>query len=372
MRKIKGTYAQATVYSHTAEDYALKQIEMICNHEAAEGSRIAVMPDVHPGKVGPIGLTMTLGNKIMPNLLGVDIGCGVSYMKLKQTRIEYQKLDTVIRENIPVGSRIRNTPHLRSRDVTFSDLLCQKHVSQEKALQSLGTLGGGNHFIEVDRDEEGSLYVFVHSGSRRLGKEVTEHYLKEGERALNAKGVRVPYEMTWLEGQLMEDYLHDVYEVQGFARRNREIILSELAKQMKWKTVQFDESIHNYVDENRILRKGAAPAYEDDEVIIPVNMRDGVILGVGKGNPAWNYSVPHGAGRITDRVTARREHTVGEFKAATKGIYSSTVGIETLDEAPFAYRDIDEILEAIKETAEVKKILKPLYNYRAIERKEKR
>ncbi|MCI8608359.1 MAG: RtcB family protein [Firmicutes bacterium] len=369
MQKMKGTYAAATVYSHTVEDYALKQIEVICNHEVAEGSRIAIMPDVHPGKVGPIGLTMTLGSKIMPILLGTDIGCGISYMKIKQNRIEYQKLDTVIRENIPVGSKIRDIPHLHSKDFDFKALLCQKHVSEKKAVLSLGTLGGGNHFIEADRDEEGNLYVFVHTGSRRLGAEVTEFYLKEGQRRLKRRGVTVPYELTWLEGQLMEDYLNDVREMQNFAMVNRKIILSELAKQMKWKAVCFGESIHNYVDENGILRKGAAAAYENDEVIIPVNMRDGIILARGKGNPAWNFSVPHGSGRVSNRETVKIQHTVREFKDAMKGIYSATIGKETLDEAPFAYRGMEEILEAIQDTAEVKKILKPLYNYRAMEKR---
>lgn len=291
MIKISGKYVSAAVYSCTVEPYALARIKAICDHPAAADTRIAVMPDVHPGKVGPIGLVMTLGSKIMP--------------------------------------------HLYSQDFDFNDLICRKHVSEKKAMLSLGTLGGGNHFIEGDRDEEGGLYLFVHTGSRRLGKEVTEFYLKEGERGLD-----VPYEQTWLEGQLMEDYLHDVHGVQGFAMLNRKIILSEFATYMKWKVTGFGESIHNYVDENRILRKGAAAAYAENEVIIPVNMRDGIILGTGKGNPGWNFSVPHGAGRIVNRETIRTRHTVGEFKSSMKGIYSSTIGKETLDEVPFAYRGI--------------------------------
>lgn len=213
------------------------------------------------------------------------------------------------------------------------------------------------------------MYIFVHTGSRRLGREITEFYLKEGQRRLKEKGIDVPYELTWLEGTLLEDYLHDVYQVQAFATRNRKCILSELANHMKWKVTYFGESIHNYVDERRILRKGAAAAYAGDEIIIPVNMKDGVILGTGKGNPDWNFSVPHGAGRIANREMIREQHTVREFKNTMEGIYSSTIGAFTLDEAPFAYRGINEILEAIKDTAEVKKVLKPLYNYRAMEKR---
>lgn len=367
MQKIKGTYASATVYAKTVEEYALAQIQMICDSQAALGSKIRVMPDVHPGKVGPIGLTMTLSEKVMPGLVGIDIGCGTSYIQIKRTKIEYQKLDSVIRQHIPVGSKIRETPHFFSRDFEFDDLLCRKHVHERKAVLSLGTLGGGNHFLEIDEDEEGNQYVFVHSGSRRLGREVTEYYLQKGQQELQARGITVPYELVYLEEQLMEDYLHDMKEVQGFAMLNREIILSELAKRMKWKITHFGESIHNYVDENRILRKGASSAYAADEVIIPINMRDGIILGKGKGNPDWNCSAPHGAGRVMNRQEVRQQYTVSEFKETMKGIYSSTVSRETLDEAPFTYRSINEILDAVTDTMEVKKILKPVYNYKAME-----
>ncbi len=367
MQKIKGTYASATVYAKTVEEYALAQIQMICDSQAALGSKIRVMPDVHPGKVGPIGLTMTLSEKVMPGLVGIDIGCGISYIQIKRTKIEYQKLDSVIRQHIPVGSKIRETPHFFSRDFEFDDLLCRKHVHERKAVLSLGTLGGGNHFLEIDEDEEGNQYVFVHSGSRRLGREVTEYYLKEGQCRLREKGLDVPYEQTWLEGQLMEDYLHDMKEVQGFAMLNREIILSELAKRMKWKITHFGESIHNYVDENRILRKGASSAYAADEVIIPINMRDGIILGKGKGNPDWNCSAPHGAGRVMNRQQAKSMHTVSEFRSAMDGVYSPTICKETLDEAPFAYRGMEEILDVVSEAVAVEKILKPVYNYKAAE-----
>lgn len=367
MQKIKGKYAEAVVYSDTAEDYALAQVKMICDQEAAAGSRIALMPDVHPGKIGPVGLTMTPGDRILPGLIGVDMGCGISYVRIKETKVEFQKLDSVIRQNIPVGSKIRKEPHLYSTDFDLSKLICKKHVNETKALLSLGTLGGGNHFLELDRDEEGFLYVMVHSGSRNTGREVSEYYMKQGQKHLKKTGMQVPYELTYLEGQLMEEYLHDLAEVQRYAMLNREIILTELVRRMKWKEVSYGESIHNYVDEDGILRKGAVSARVDEEVIIPVNMKDGIILGTGKGNPDWNASAPHGAGRIMRRDEVKKKHTVSEYKEMMKGVYSPTIGKETLDEAPFAYRRMDQILPAIADTVEVKKILKPLYNYKAAE-----
>lgn len=369
MQKIIGTYTSAAIYSDTAEDYAKAQAKMICDQPAAENSKIRLMPDIHPGHIGPVGLTMTIADKVMPGLIGTDIGCGVSYIKIKKTNIEYQKLDKVIAEMIPAGSSIRTEPHRLSDDFDFSDLVCRKHINAKKALLSLGTLGSGNHFIEVDVDTEGNQYLVVHSGSRHLGKEIAEYYLKRGQAELKEKGLDIPYEMTFLERQLMGDYLKDVITVQGYAMLNREIILREIAKAMKWKIVSYGECIHNYIDENKILRKGAVAAYEDDEVIIPINMKDGIILGKGKGNPEWNYSAPHGSGRILSRSDVKNHHTVSEFKKEMKDIHCSTVGADTLDEAPFAYRSIDEIRDAIKDAVDIVKVLKPVYNYKAGERR---
>lgn len=365
MQKIKGKYADAVIYSDTAEDYAVAQVQMICDNEAAEGSKIRVMPDVHPGKIGPVGLTMYVKDKIMPGLVGGDIGCGVSYAKIKKTKIEFQQLDKVIREEIPTGSGIRKLLHHMSESFDFGQLLCRKHINQEKVLLSLGTLGGGNHFIELDRDDEGSIYVVVHSGSRNLGREVAEYYLHRGQEVLKAKGIELPYELTFLESGLMEDYLHDVRIVQAYAKLNREIMLKVLAKAMKWKVISDGGSFHNYVDGSGVLRKGADSAQAGEEVIIPINMRDGIILGVGKGNDEWNCSAPHGAGRLFSRSEVQNHHTVSEYKKAMKGIYCSTVGAGTLDEAPFAYRGLDEIKSSIGDTVEITKILKPIYNYKA-------
>ena len=210
---INGVYASAEIFSEQVEEYAVAQIQMICDNKASEGSVIRVMPDVHPGKVGTIGLTMTVGERVLPNLVGIDIGCGITLTKLKQKKAEFQKLDTVIRENVPSGGNIRGKAHRRSAEFNCEALLCFRNIHADRAGRSLGTLGGGNHFIELDRDDDGSMYVAVHSGSRHLGKEVTEYYLKCGQRELKEQGVEVPYELTWLTGKLKEAYLHDLQVV---------------------------------------------------------------------------------------------------------------------------------------------------------------
>ena len=369
MKIINGTYNHATVFttnnSNTAiDDYAVAQLQMICDNETSAGCKICVMPDVHPGKVCTIGLTTTIGDKLMPNLIGLDIGCGMTLAKLKNKNTEYQKLDTVIREHIPSGFDIRKKAHRFSEDFDFTGLYCYAHINEDKAMRSLGTLGGGNHFIELDVDDAKNLYVVIHSGSRRLGREVTEYYLMKGHRYLKNQGITLPYELTYLEGEWMEHYLHDLEIVQEFAELNRQTMLDELIKNMKWKCEDSYSCIHNYVADG-ILRKGAISAKEGEPVIIPINMRDGIILGTGLGNPDWNYSAPHGAGRIMNREKAKQTHTVSEFKSQMKGIYSSCIGKDTLDEAPFAYRSIEDIQEVIGDTVEVTKILRPVYNYKA-------
>lgn len=368
METVSGKYADAIIFTDDLEDYARAQIKMICDHEVAEKTKIRVMPDVHPGKVGPIGLTMTVGEKMIPNLLGIDIGCGMSLVKLKEKRMEFQKLDRVIREKIPSGFAVRNNVHYKAEEFDYERLYCCKNINKEKAGLSLGTLGSGNHFIEVDKDEKGNLYIIVHSGSRHLGKEVTDYYVTEGAKLLKSKGMEVPYPMTWLEGELMERYLADVRVVQEYAALNREIILTEILKWMKLKATEEFSAIHNYIDtegNERILRKGAISAKAGEKVIIPINMRDGVLLGIGKGNAEWNDSAPHGSGRKIKREEIKNQYTVSFFKSAMKGIYCSCIGADTLDEAPFAYRGLEQILKNIEETVEVTQVLKPVYNFKA-------
>ena len=238
METVNGKYADAVIFTEDLEDYAKAQIQMICDNEVAENSKIRIMPDVHPGIVGPIGLTMTVGKRIIPNLLGIDIGCGMSLVKLKEKRMEFQKLDKVIREKVPSGFAVRDNIHHKAEEFDFERLYCYKNINKEKARLSLGTLGSGNHFIEVDKDEKGNLYIIVHSGSRHLGKEVMDYYINEGAKLLKSKGMEVPYPMTWLEGELMGRYMADVKVVQEYAALNREIILSEIIKGMKLKVTE--------------------------------------------------------------------------------------------------------------------------------------
>lgn len=367
MDNITGRFATASVFAANIEDYARSQIRMILDNQVSINSKVRIMPDCHPGKVGPIGLTMTVTDKIIPQLMGVDIGCGMLMAKV-EGRFEYPKLDRVISENVPSGFNIRKMPHNKALFEVISELRCLRAVNSDKALKSLGTLGGGNHFIEVDKGEDG-YYVIIHSGSRHLGYDVADYYTETARRRLANMGKDVPYEMAYVEGTLMDDYLHDVEIATAYATLNREIILQEILKGMKWKEIERYESIHNYIgtlpDGTKILRKGAASACEGEMVIIPINMRDGVILGVGKGNPEWNYSAPHGSGRVLRRDEVKNHYTVSAFKNDMKGIYSSSISAGTLDEAPVAYRGIDEIKDVISDSVEVKEIVKPVYNFKA-------
>ena len=373
MKTINGIATSAIIFhtnatEHSVDDYAIAQIQMLCDNEAFENCKIRIMPDVHPGKVGTIGFTSTLGEHILPNVIGIDIGCGMTLAKVKGKIKEFQKLDTVIRERVPSGFSVQKKIHNQALDFDFSSLYCYKHIREQHARLSLGTLGGGNHFIEVDVDEEKNCYLVVHSGSRHLGQEVTEHYLREGQRELQSNGIHVPYELTYLAGTLKEQYLHDLAIVQDFATLNRNIIITEICKGMKWKVQENTSCIHNYVDfsdETPILRKGAISAKTDEPVIIPINMRDGILLGTGRGNEEWNCSAPHGAGRILKRENVKKSYTLSSFKSEMKGIYSSCINKDTLDEAPFAYRSIGEIKEAITETVIIHKIIKPIYNFKA-------
>ena len=365
MKIIKGIYAEAKIFTDDVEEYAQAQVKMICDNQVAEGSKIRLMPDIHPGKVGPIGLSMTVTDKVIPQLLGVDIGCGMICVKLNKNTAEFQKLDRVIRENVPSGFGIRKEPHHMAEEFSCEKLRCARHINRQKAERSLGTLGGGNHFIELDRGDDGSLYLVVHTGSRHLGEEVAEYYTKLASTSLQERGLEVPYYMSYLEGEQKEAYVEDVQTVQGYAELNRQIIVREILKGMKWKAVEQFSVAHNYLDDFGVLRKGAIAAEKGARVIIPANMRDGMILGAGLGNEDWNRSAPHGSGRRMKREDIKSRYTVSDFKKEMKGIYSSCVGADTLDEAPFAYRSIMEIADRIGDTAQITEILRPVYNYKA-------
>ena len=309
MKTVNGVYTSAKIFNtnttkYSIDDYAIAQLQALCDNKAFEGCSIRVMPDVHPGKVVTIGFTSTLGKQILPNVIGIDMGCGMTLARIKGKTKEFQKLDVVIRENVPSGFAVRKNVHHMAENIDLTKLHCYKHIFEEKALLSLGTLGGGNHFIELDIDDNNNTYLVVHTGSRHLGKEVTEYYLTEGQKYLKSIGIHIPYEMTYLEGALMDFYLHDLSIVQEFSTLNREIIIAEITKGMKWKVTESYSCIHNYVDFNPdtpILRKGAISSQKGEPIIIPINMRDGILLGTGLGNPDWNYSAPHGAGRIMKR-----------------------------------------------------------------------
>ncbi len=374
MITIFGKYTNALVYTtdneqYAIDDYARKQLQMICDHPSAAGSRIRVMPDVHPGKVGTIGLTMTVGESLMPNLVGVDIGCGMTIARIRTKGMECQKLDTVIRDNVPVGGAVRKTNHRLCDKAVLRRLHCYKAVDEAKAERSIGTLGGGNHFIEIDRDGEGAFYLVIHSGSRHLGVEVTEYYLREGQKASQTKKQGyAPYDLTCLEGELLGQYLHDLEIVQEFAGLNREAMVDEIVRGMKWKVLDSYTCIHNYIDFSAdvpLLRKGAISAKVGEPVVIPINMRDGIILGKGLGNEDWNCSAPHGSGRIYRRSEVKEHHTVSEFRRAMEGIYSICINKDTLDESPFAYRSIEDMLKVVGDTVAVDKVIRPVYNFKA-------
>lgn len=368
MKKIYGTYTSATVFTDSIDQYALAQVQMICEHPCAEGSRICIMPDVHPGKAGPIGLTMTFRDRLLPALVGIDIGCGMTCAVLGRKKIEYQQLDRVIREQVPGGLSIRRTPHSRGTDFPYETLECAEHIHLEKAVLSMGTLGGGNHFIEIDRDEEGVHYLTIHSGSRRLGKEMAEFYLRQGQRELKVRRISAPCPMIWLDGPLLAGYLRDLEVVQDYAAQNRLAILETLCKYMKWKPAGVFSCAHNYVAQEGngyILRKGAVSAKAGERILIPANMRDGILLATGRGNPEWNCSAPHGSGRLLKREDVAKRYTLSQFKSEMKGIHCTCVSRETLDEAPFAYRDIRTVAALIGDTADIQKLLIPVYNYKA-------
>lgn len=365
MKTVKGIWAEAKIYTDDVEDYALAQVKMICDNEAAKGSRICLMPDIHPGKVGPIGLSMTVTDRVIPQLLGVDLGCGMTCVKLNTDRAEFQKLDRVIRENVPSGFAVRKEAHCMAKEFSYEGLHCIRHIDRSRAEKSLGTLGGGNHFIELDRGEDGGMYLVVHTGSRHLGEEVAEYYTKLAHRRLSEQGLEVPYYMSYLEQEGKEAYLEDVRILQRYAEWNRQIIVREILKGMKWKAKEQFSAAHNYLDETGMLRKGCVSAQKGEHVIIPANMKEGILLGVGRGSREWNCSAPHGSGRRLKREEVKKQYTVSAFKKEMKGIFSTCVGAETLDEAPFAYRSISEIAEQIKDTVEITERLVPVYNYKA-------
>lgn len=365
---VKGKYNTAKVFTDNLESEALAQIEELCNQDFVQGSIIRIMPDAHAGVGCTIGTTMTITDKVVPNLVGVDIGCGMETIKLKDKEIDFQKLDKIIHAHIPAGYDIRNKPHKYAQYVDLEQLYCKKYVDLERARLSIGTLGGGNHFIEVNKDQNGDFYLVVHSGSRHLGKQVAEYYQELAYQELTGgkKSSKIKKHLAYLQGQSFRNYLHDMKLVQQFAVYNRQAIVDEIISRMGFEIEERFTTIHNYIDlDNMLLRKGAISAQKGEKVLIPMNMRDGSLICLGKGNKDWNYSAPHGAGRLMSRKQAKATITLEEFQRSMAGIYSTTVNRSTLDECALAYKPMEEIIANIQDTVEILEIIKPVYNFKA-------
>lgn len=368
MQEIKGLFNTAVVFTDKLEASADRQIQTLCDQEFARGSKIRIMPDVHSGIGCTIGTTMTIADKIVPNLVGVDIGCGMEVIKLANRQLELQKLDKLIYNKIPSGFNVRDKEHKFNADIDLTQLKCKDRVKLNRARRSIGTLGGGNHFIEINQDNQGNLYLVVHSGSRHLGHEVASLYQREAHKSLKSLSAAVPSSLAYVTGQLFHDYIHDTKIIQRFALLNRQAIVEEILKGMKLEAVERFTAIHNYIDtENMILRKGAVSAQKGEKLLIPLNMRDGSLICIGKGNAEWNYSAPHGAGRIMSRTEAKRTLTMSAYKETMEGIFTTSVNKATLDECPLAYKPVAEIVENIGDSVEILETIRPVYNFKAAE-----
>ena len=366
MIELRGKYAQAKVFTDVVDQESISQVIGLLNQPYAEGSQIRMMPDIHAGAGCTIGTTLTLRDQICPNLVGVDIGCGMETIRLKEKRMELQKLDKLIRQEIPSGFAIRQKLHRFADRVDLEELHCAKHIKLDRAYASIGTLGGGNHFIEVDRDDEGNLYIVIHSGSRHLGLEIAEFYQNAGFKSLQERGISVPKPLAYVDDALAENYLHDMRIAQAFADANRKAMADVIIKGMGLHVVEQFATVHNYIDVDAgILRKGAVSAQAGEKLLIPINMRDGSLICIGKGNPDWNYSAPHGAGRLMSRSEAKSSFTVSEYKKQMEGIYTTSVGQGTLDECPMAYKSMSDIVDNIGPTADIEAVIRPIYNFKA-------
>ena len=393
------------IFTSNIEQEAIDQINTLLNQPAFENCKVRIMPDVHAGAGCVIGFTADLGDKVIPNIVGVDIGCGMLTVKLHPTEIDFEKLDKVIREKIPYGRNVHEG-RIPGGYSDIQNLYCYRNLKDTKRLErSLGTLGGGNHFIEVDVDDEGNYYLVVHTGSRNLGKQVANYYqnlaielmsgkdelyakqaklieeykaqgrrkeiqaaIKELRHQFNPNPLNIPKELCYLTSEYRDQYLHDMRICQEFADAHRRQIASIIMSAMNWYSEDMWQTIHNYIEfGTNMVRKGAISAKAGERVLIPINMRDGCIIGIGKSNEDWNCSAPHGAGRIMSRNKAREIVSLDEFKDCMDGIFTTSVCVDTLDEAPMVYKPMDEIVENIKDTVEIEKIIKPVYNFKASE-----
>ena len=400
MFEIKGTVNTAICYAKVVEDEAIEQVRRLCSYALTEGSKVRIMPDVHSGKGCTIGTTMTVVDKACPNVVGVDIGCGMYTVKLEDKTLDFEKIDEAC-HFIPSGMNVWEG---RIERFNLTGLRCYRSLKDSRRLErSLGTLGGGNHFIEVDRASDGTFYLVIHSGSRNLGKqvaeiyqqlaidlhagkedyfrrrdEIIESYKAEGRRTeiqaalkslakeYDAKESEVPEDICWLYGSFLGDYLHDVEICQQFAKRSREKMAEIILERTGMTAKESFHTIHNYIDtDEMILRKGAIAAHAGEKVLIPINMRDGSVIAIGRGNPDWNFSAPHGAGRLMSRTKAKETLDLDSYKEAMAGIYTTSVNEQTIDEAPMAYKSLEDIIDVIRESVDIVDIMKPVYNFKA-------
>ena len=373
MIELTGQYNSAKIFTDNAESSAVAQIQHLLDQSFIAGCKIRVMPDCHAGIACTIGMTMTITNKVVPNFVGVDIGCGMLTALLKDKRLDFNQFDKTVHQYIPAGFNVRSTPHHFKDEIEdmLYELRC--HADIKKAICSIGTLGGGNHFIEIGQDDDGQLYLIVHSGSRNLGKQVCEYYQKvavddvkrRSKFPLADKGAG-NRQLEYLIGDDLDNYLHDMQIVQMYANVNRRAIVKELEKRVKFKITEQFSTVHNYIDlKTNILRKGAVSAQDGEQIIVPMNMRDGSLLCIGKGNADWNYSAPHGAGRVMSRSAAKQTITLTEYEKSMKGVFSTSVNRGTIDEAPFAYKPMQEVIEDSGDTMTIVKRIKSLYNFKA-------
>lgn len=389
MIELQGKRNSAIIYADKIDKETKTQIAALLRLEALADSKIRIMPDTHSGRGTVVGTTLTLHGRVIPSLLGVDLGCGMETVFLEETEVDLAKLDRHIHERIPCGAKVHDLPV--TEFPALDSLHCTMEVNRERALRSIGTLGGGNHFIELDKAADGRLVLVIHSGSRQLGSDVTTYYkeqayryqCKKARRAAGSGGrgreeytfksarreqasIKVSRETAALEGELFGQYLHDLTIVQEFADLNRRTMAEIICDGMGFHIRDRFACVHNYIDvERMILRKGAISARIGERVIIPLNMRDGAIIGRGLGNPDWNHSAPHGAGRVCSRTDAKFAYTVGEYTAAMAGIYTTTATEGSLDECPMVYKAPERILDAIGDTVEVEQIARPVYNFKA-------
>jgi RNA-splicing ligase RtcB len=403
MIQVAGLHNIAICFTGELEAVASEQIKTVCDRKEFADSKIRIMPDVHAGKGCTIGTTMTISDKIVPGMVGVDIGCGMETVRLEEKEINYPALDDLIRREIPSGWDIRDIEHSLNNEINLDELRCVQAVNLVRARRSIGTLGGGNHFIEVARSENGTLFLVVHSGSRHIGSQVADYYQEEAYKTfcgnskwqieeaisiLKSEGRHkeiestikmlsaqvhnevggIPKNLTYVSGELFNDYIHDMKIIQRFAVLNRQAMTEVILRSMGLTATDRFTTIHNYIDtDNMILRKGAVSAKTGERLLIPINMRDGSLICVGKGNEDWNFSAPHGAGRLMSRTAAIKTLSMDKYITAMNGIFSTSVNNKTLDESPMAYKCIDEIVSHITPTADIIEQIRPTYNFKASE-----